>query len=216
MRAISLLSGGLDSVVATAAARAEGQIVAALTGDYGQRARAREVAAAAKVAAWIGCRHLVVALPWLGQLGHNALTDEAIPVPELRQEQLDDRQLTEQTAAAVWVPNRNGVLLNVAAAYAEALDCDAIVCGFNVEEGATFPDNTPEFMRRADAFFELSTQRHPRVISPTAGLTKRQIVALGRELGAPLEDVWSCYRGGERQCGVCESCRRLQRALTEA
>jgi 7-cyano-7-deazaguanine synthase len=216
VRVLSLLSGGLDSVVATAAARAEGRIVAALTADYGQRARVREIAAAAKVAAWIGCEHLVVALPWLGQLGRNALTDEALPVPELHRDELDDLQLTEQTAAAVWVPNRNGVLLNVAAAYAEALECDAIVCGFNAEEGATFPDNTPEFMSRADAFFELSTRRHPRVISPTVGLTKRQIVALGWKLGAPLEAVWSCYHGGEEQCGVCESCRRLQRALAQA
>jgi 7-cyano-7-deazaguanine synthase len=212
-RAIALLSGGLDSVVAAWAAQETHEIALALTCDYGQRAAQREVEAAARVAALMGCRHVVLDLRWLGALGGSALTDAAGPVPQLAPEGLDDATLTAQTARSVWVPNRNGVLINVAGAYADAQDCQAIVVGFNVEEAATFADNSQAFMAAADSFLALSTRSHPRVISPTAALDKRQIVALGRKLGAPLHCVWSCYLGGEEPCGQCESCRRLERAL---
>ena len=210
------MSGGLDSVVAVWAARDKCDVVAALTFDYGQRAAEREVEAAARVAEKIGCDHLVVALPWLGELGNSALTDHAAQVPKLVASALDDTQTAPQSAAAVWVPNRNGVFLNVAAAHAEALDCHRIICGFNAEEAATFPDNSTEFMEAADRFFELSTMAKPRVMSPTARLSKREIVLLGQRLGAPLQDVWSCYHGGEQHCWECESCQRLKRAVTQA
>ena len=216
MRAIALVSGGLDSVVATWAARAEYDIAAVLTCDYGQRAARREIAAAGKVAERLGCPHIVVALPWLGAVGGSALTDVDADIPAIASESLDDMEVATETAAAVWVPNRNGVLTNVAATYAEVLEADAIVVGFNREEGATFPDNTPEFMAAADAFFSFSTRHGVQLISPTAPLSKPEIVILAIELGAPLDLVWSCYRGGEQHCWECESCRRLRRALDAA
>ncbi len=216
MRAIALISGGLDSVVAAWVARSDADIAVALTFDYGQRAAAREIQAAGNVAQRLGCEHIVIELPWLGKLGQSALTDVSADVPEIAPDQLDDADRTEKTAAAVWVPNRNGVFLNVAAAYAEALDCDAIVCGFNREEAATFPDNSREFMTRADRFFEFSTQRKPRVLSPTVDLSKTEIVELATATGAPIDLVWSCYFGGDEHCWRCESCRRLQRALESA
>lgn len=213
MRAIALLSGGLDSVVATWAAAREYEIALALTFNYGQRAAGAEARAAAAVAAKLGCPHRVLALPWLGELGGSALTDAALALPEPDPASLDDPSASLESARAVWVPNRNGVFVNVAAAYAEALDCDAVVCGFNVEEAATFADNSVAFMDLADAFWALSTLRHPRLISPTAPLDKVQIVALALEIGAPLEHVWSCYLDAPVMCGACESCRRLRRAL---
>ena len=216
MRALALISGGLDSVVAAWAARDEFGIVAALTFDYGQRAASREVEAARRVAAKLECRHIVVGLPWLGELGQSALTESGVDMPAPAPGELDDADLAKASAEAVWVPNRNGVFLNGAAAYAETLRCGRIVCGFNVEEAATFPDNSEAFMAAADRFFELSTLRHPRVVSPTARLTKQEIVALGTRLGAPLDDVWSCYEGGDEHCWQCESCQRLKRALGAA
>lgn len=216
MRALALISGGLDSIVAAWAAKDEHIIAAALTCDYGQRAREREIQAARNVASKLGCSHIVVELPWLGQLGQSALTDPRAEVPEVPTSQLDDPSRTQQSAAAVWVPNRNGVFVNVAAAYAEALDCGVIICGFNAEEAATFPDNSAEFIEAADRFLEFSTMRRPKVISPTVGLDKREIVLLGQRLGAPLGLVWSCYHGGEEHCWRCESCQRLRRALESA
>lgn len=213
MRAIALLSGGLDSVVATWAAAREYEIALALTFDYGQRAAGAEARAAAAVAAELACPHRVLPLPWLGELGGSALTDPDAALPQPSPDALDDLAAGLDSARAVWVPNRNGVFVNVAAAFAEALDCDAIVCGFNVEEAATFADNSVAFMDLADAFWALSTLRHPRLISPTAPLNKAQIVALALEIGAPLQHVWSCYLDAPTMCGTCESCRRLSRAL---
>jgi len=216
MRCISLLSGGLDSVVATTVAAREHTVVLAITGDYGQRAAQAETAAARAVCDALGIEHRVVGLPWLGDITRTALVDTKQELPRLAADELDAEDKTTVSAAAVWVPNRNGVLISVAAAHAEGLGCDTVVCGFNVEEGATFPDNTPEFAAAATAALSFSTLSQVRVWSPTQDLTKREIVALGRKLGAPLEHVWSCYCPGPRACGECESCLRLARAMERA
>lgn len=216
MRVITLLSGGLDSVVAMWAARREHEIALALTFDYGQRAARREYQAAAQVAEQLGCPHKLIELPWLGELTANALTDPQQPLPTPSADQLDDPETAQETAQAVWVPNRNGIFLNVAAAHCEALDCGGIVCGFNAEEAATFPDNSPQFVAAAEEFLAYSTRQPLRVLAPTVELTKVQIVRLGRELGAPFHLVWSCYQGGEEHCWQCESCQRLRRALMDS
>ena len=216
MRAISLLSGGLDSVVATTAVAREGTVELALTFDYGQRAAPAEVRAAQAVCRALAIPHRAIELPWLAEVTGTALVDRSAPLPELAADELDDAGKTHASAAAVWVPNRNGVFVNVAAAFAESLGCEAVVCGFNAEEGRTFPDNTPEFAAAATEALAFSTMNHVRVVSPTQDLTKAEIVALGRRLGAPLAHVWSCYEPGPEPCGRCESCLRSQRAMAEA
>lgn len=216
MRVITLLSGGLDSVVATWAARREHQIVLALTFDYGQRATHREYQAAVQVSEQLQCPHKLIRLPWLGRLGDSALTNLQGQIPAPSEDELDNPDAAQETARAVWVPNRNGIFLNIAAAHCEALNCSGIVCGFNAEEAATFPDNSPEFVQAAENFFTYSTGQHRQVLAPTADLSKTQIVQLGRQLDAPLHLVWSCYQGDPQHCWQCESCQRLRRALTDS
>jgi len=114
------------------------------------------------------------------------------------------------------VPARNAVFVSIAAAFAEALECDTIVCGFNAEEAAEFPDNSPEFVSRADALLEVATRNSPRVLAPTLHLTKPEIVQLAVKLGAPLHLTWSCYGAGPEHCFRCPSCRRLREALEAA
>lgn len=213
MRAVVLLSGGLDSLVAAALTRTEAELILALTSDYGQRAARREIAAAQQQAAWLGCPHRVIDLPWLGALGGSALTETDRWLPEPESADLEAPEAAAQRAQAVWVPNRNGVLVNVAAAFAERLGAEWVVCGFNAEEAATFPDNSRAFMQAADALWRCSTLGGVSLHAPTADLDKAEIVRRGRALGVPLESVWSCYLGEEKQCGRCESCRRLQRAM---
>ncbi len=216
MRSISLLSGGLDSVVATTAAAREGPVVLALTFDYGQRAAPAEIRAARAVCGELGIRHRAIELPWLAEVTTTALVDRTAALPALSADELDDAAKTHASAAAVWVPNRNGVFISVAAAFAESLGCEAVVCGFNAEEGQTFPDNTPEFAAAATAALAYSTLSQVRVVSPTQSLTKVEIVALGRRLGAPLAHAWSCYEPGPEPCGRCESCLRSARAMAAA
>jgi len=203
MGAIILLSGGLDSVVSAYAAREQHQPQLAITFDYGQTAAPREIEAALQVAADLGVEHRLIKLPWLARLAPRALTD-----PEA--------DLATATDTSVWVPARNAVFISIAAAYAEALDCEAIVCGFNAEEGAAFTDNTPEFVARADALLEFATRNAPRVVAPTLNLTKAEIVQLGVSIGAPLQFTWSCYGAGPEHCFECPSCRRLRDALQAA
>jgi 7-cyano-7-deazaguanine synthase len=216
VRCISLLSGGLDSVVATTVAVGEGSVELALTFDYGQRAAPAEIAAARAVCRELGVTHRAIELPWLAEITTTALVNREQELPRLGTDELDDAGSTEASAAAVWVPNRNGIFINIAAAFAESLGCEAIVCGFNAEEGQTFPDNTAAYAEAATAALGYSTLSKVRVWSPTQDLTKVEIVALARRIGAPLQHVWSCYEPGPKPCGECESCLRFARAMAAA
>jgi len=131
----------------------------------------------------------VIALPWLGQITHSALVADEEQIPTADPQSLDDPQAAAATAEAVWVPNRNGIFLNIAAAYCEALDCAGIVCGFNTEEAESFPDNSRGFMQAAQECFAYSTQYGLRVISPTVELNKTQIVKLGYKIGGSTDTL---------------------------
>lgn len=213
---VVLLSGGLDSAANLALCAQQDLPILALTADYGQRASQRELAAAAALSDHFGVRHEIVDLSWLGRLGGGSLTDPAREIPRLRGDELDRLEVTRASGACVWVPNRNGVLIGVAAAFAERLGASRVVVGFNAEEALTFPDNSVEFLRRMNAALNLSTREELEVFSYTAEWDKKRIVRelLERVPEFPFSMLWSCYLGGERACGECESCRRLERALT--
>ena len=215
MPAVVLLSGGLDSTVNLKLAADEKEVALALTFDYGQRASAREAAAAAFMCRQIGVPHRVVELPWLAEICQTALVNHSVTMPRLEAQDLETRA-GEDTSSAVWVPNRNGVFANIAAAFAEGLRADTIVAGFNKEEAATFPDNSAAFVAATNSALSHSTLTKPTLVSYTQELTKADIVRLGRKAGAPLAAIWSCYCGGIEHCWRCESCARLERALREA
>ncbi len=211
-RSLVLLSGGLDSVVNARQAKDQTHIAGLLFFDYGQRAAVRELEAVKRVSEALDAPLTVIPLEWMKSLDQG-LTQGAFPRYDAAR--LDDAEYAGETARAVWVPNRNGVLINIAAAFAEKEKIDTIIVGFNREEGATFSDNTPEYLERANAALEYSTLSHPIVASYTIDMDKTQILEWGQEIEAPLHSIWSCYDGGEKMCGVCESCRRLKRALRE-
>lgn len=213
--AVVLLSGGLDSAVNLAAAAAAGPVALALTFDYGQMAANREIEAAAAMALRYGVEHKIIRTPWLSSIS-SALTDRRLVMPEPETGDLDDPAAAIDSAAAVWIPNRNGVFVNVAAALAEQTGASDVVAGFNAEEAATFPDNGPDYVDAANRALVFSTQARVRIVCYTLELDKAAIVRLGRRLGAPLDLVWACYRGGVSMCGRCESCRRLARAYALA
>lgn len=213
---VLILSGGLDSTVSAFMAREQTRLRQALFFDYGQQACAREREAAETIARILEVPLQCIALPWLKGLGASCLTDRSKPIPVLESDQLDNREHAEQTAQAVWVPNRNGIFLNVAAAFAESLEAKLLVTGFNAEEAVTFPDNSEAFVRVAGRFFQYATQNGVAVISYTQDLNKSEIVRVGLQLSVPFESVWSCYTEGPKQCGQCESCRRSIRAYQRA
>lgn len=214
MAGLALLSGGLDSTVAAALhARAEG-LDAALFVDYGQRAADPERRAARAVAAALGVPLDETTSPLLADLCRNhGLAGASGDLPEPADADLDDAAASAASAAAVWVPNRNGLLLSMAAAVAESRGVATVIAGFNAEEAASFPDNGPAFLEAFNASLAFSTRLGVRVVSPTIAMTKAELVTAGRGIEAPIDRSWSCYRAGPEPCGRCESCRRRRRAL---
>ncbi len=213
-RAVALLSGGLDSGVATALWRAGGGSLAlALCADYGQPAAEAEARTSRRLAERLGVPWRSLPMPFLGaaaEVAGSALSARHVDrIPARTAADPGD----EMSAAAVWVPARNLVLLSAAAAWAEAAAADAVVVGFNREEASTFADNSAGFVAAADSALAFAVRRPLRIAAPTLHLDKRAIVAEARRLGFVQDDFWSCYlsRSTPASC-ACESCVRSRAA----
>ena len=206
-KSIILLSGGLDSLVSLGLTRDLYNVEVALTFDYGQKSVKQELEAASNLCEYYKLEHKVIKLDFLKEITHTSLCSDAeVPTGD----ELSDGV---QSAKNVWVPNRNGLFLNIAGSFADSEDYDYIVIGANMEEAETFSDNSKEFIERINNLFEYSTQKHPKVLAPLLNFNKNDIVKQALEKSMPLEYVRSCYQGGAKHCGVCESCMRLKNAL---
>ncbi|MHC5210842.1 MAG: 7-cyano-7-deazaguanine synthase [Planctomycetota bacterium] len=209
--ALVLLSGGLDSTVAAALHREAGGVLAlALWVDYGQRAAVPERRAAEGIARAFDVPLLCTEQPFLGSITRTALVARDRPVPQPRAGTLETEAAAH--ADAVWVPNRNGLLVNLAAALAESRGIPLVVTGFNAEEARSFPDNGPAFLEACNAALGLSTRGAVRVHAPTIAMDKAELLRAGRRVSAPVDLAWSCYAAGPEPCGCCESCQRRSRA----
>ncbi len=211
MRAVCLLSGGLDSSTALAWAQAEGYTCTTLAFDYGQRHR-RELAAAREVAAHFGIGdHQELAFN-LRAWGGSALTaDLAVPQDGVQ----------PGVIPVTYVPARNTIFLAFALALAEVRAADAIVIGINALDYSGYPDCRPEYLAAMQQVADLATkqgveQGGPRLLAPLAQLSKAEIVTLGERLGVPWRLTWSCYLGGGRACSRCDSCRLRLKGFDEA
>jgi 7-cyano-7-deazaguanine synthase len=210
-KAITLLSGGLDSIVATRLAMEKMDVVAALTFDYGQRAYAREGEIAEHACEEWGIEFRSIELPWLAEWTDTALVARGEKLPEISPENVDEG--AEERAKRVWVPNRNGSFVAVAAAFAESTSTDSLIMGLNAEEAAAFPDNSEDFLRATNEALKLSTLKGVRLESPTVGMTKAEIAQEFMRLDIDPGLFWCCYEGGKDLCGRCESCARAIRAF---
>ena len=214
MRAVLLLSGGLDSYTAGAVARADGYDLYALTIRYGQL-HAREVEAARDVAQALGVvRHLELDVP-LSKIGGSALLgDGAIP---------KDRSLDAQDIPATYVPARNTVFLSLALGWAEVVGADAIVIGVNALDYSGYPDCRPEYLQAFERLARLATKtgvqgRSLRVLAPLVQLSKANIIRRGVALGVDYGLTHSCYDPAPdgSPCGHCDSCVLRARGFSEA
>ncbi len=214
-KAVALLSSGLDSTIATLLAQTyDCDVLQAITFDYGQRAALREIENSRRISEYLKIPHRSIELPWFKTFhsgGGLLKSEESLPQPDGWQ--LSDRKSSEASAKAVWVPNRNGVFIEIAAGIAEDLGAEAVIVGFNTEEAATFPDNTVDYMIAISYALTYSTGNRVQVLSPTARLDKAAIVREAIQHKFPLNLIWSCYEGANQMCGHCESCMRFKRAL---
>jgi 7-cyano-7-deazaguanine synthase len=214
VRAVVLLSGGLDSYTAAAIAKTQGFALHALTIRYGQR-HAREVDSARNVAAALGVEaHLVLDLDLRG-IGGSALTSD-VPVPL-------DRDLSAADIPSTYVPARNTIFLSLALGWAEVLDARDLVIGVNALDYSGYPDCRPEFIRAFESLAALATRAGVegarfRVHTPLLALTKAGIIRRGHELGLDYRLTHSCYDPAPdgAPCGRCDSCVLRARGFAEA
>lgn len=214
-QSVVLLSGGLDSSVNLVAAMRDSSVDLVLTFEYGQKAAAKEIESSQKLTQFYKLKHKVLSLPWFKEF-QSGLTDDNVHIPTGRQVAVEDMLVSQKTAKAVWVPNRNGIFLNIAAGFAESIGAQFVVPGFNREEAATFPDNSFDYIRAVRKSFGYSTSNHVDVHSYTIQMDKAEIVRMGRDFKLPFDMIWPCYLAGARWCGQCESCQRAKRAFHHA
>jgi len=210
-KAVVLLSGGLDSATVLYYAKAKGFSPHCLVFDYGQR-HCGEVKKAAAIARQAGCscRIATIRLPW----GASALLDKKIGLP--KRKKIDPREIP-----VTYVPARNIIFLSFAASFAEAIGARAVFIGANAVDYSGYPDCRPEFFRAfqqaLDRGLKSGVQKKAiRIYAPLLRKTKAQIIGLGLKLKVPYERTWSCYGGGRRPCGVCDSCLLRRRGFEEA
>ncbi len=204
VKAIILLSGGLDSTTTLYYALSKGYKCHALIFDYGQRHK-KEVIQASKISKLSGTpfKTLKIKLPWKG----SSLLDKKKKVPNRK---------TLKGIPSTYVPARNTIFLSFALSYAEAIGAGAIFIGANAIDFSGYPDCRPSFYKAFQKVIKKGTKKQKiKVLTPLINKTKAQIIKLAQKLNVPLELTWSCYAGGKKPCGVCDSCKLRARGFLE-
>jgi 7-cyano-7-deazaguanine synthase len=209
IRAVVLLSGGMDSCVCAALAVRDFD-TAALHISYGQRTEERERQSFLRICDRLGVRdRLVVRNEVLRAIGGSALTDRDIAVPE--------SHTLGGDIPITYVPFRNAHFLSVAVSWAEVIGAAKIYIGAVEQDSSGYPDCRPAYYEAFNQVIRAGTKEgHIEIVTPLIALRKREIVRLGLELGAPFDLTWSCYSREDRACGVCDSCVLRLRAFQQA
>ena len=212
-KAVVLLSGGLDSAVTLFFALSKGYDCYCLAFDYGQR-HAKEIWCSRRLAAAAGCSFRVVKLkfPWRG----SSLLDKGMNLPADR----SIRQIESGCIPNTYVPARNSIFLSIACSYAEAIGARRIFIGAHVQDSSGYPDCRAGYLKAFDRALRLGTKaglgKRLRLEFPLIKKTKKDIVLLGKKLGVPFRFTWSCYKGGAKACGRCDSCILRARGFRQA
>ncbi|MFP3871671.1 MAG: 7-cyano-7-deazaguanine synthase QueC [Candidatus Natronoplasma sp.] len=213
-RAVVLLSGGLDSSTTLGIAAQEHDELCALTFRYGQT-HDREIKSAERLASHYSVEeHKILDIP-LADIGESSLLVTGGDIPQHEEEYIGER------IPSTYVPARNIIMLSYALCYGESIDAEAIYIGANARDYSGYPDCRPEFYDAFERMAEEGTKRGVEgspinIEYPLIDMTKKEIVEKAHELCVPLEMTWSCYRGGKKACGECDSCKLRLKGFKEA
>jgi len=203
MKAILIYSGGLDST--TLLHEYKDTIALAVTFDYGAKHNAREIACAVENCRALGIRHMIIPLGFIGQYFKSDLLLGGGEIPS--------GNYDEQNMKSTVVPFRNGIMLAVAVGLAESNGLDTVLIANHAGDHAIYPDCRPGFIDAFDKAAQAGTYEGVRIVSPYCNITKTDIARRGREIGVDFSKTYSCYKGGEKHCGVCGTCRERKEAL---
>ncbi len=206
--AVVLLSSGMDSAVCASVA-SQNYRLAFIHFQYGQKASQKELECFNKLVEFFKPEKVqIIELPFLKAFGGSSLLVEELEIPEKQ----------EKGIPSTYVPFRNGIFLSIATAWAEVIGAKKIFIGVNEVDFSGYPDCRKEFVTTFNQAINIGTKPETdiEIETPIINLTKKDIVKLGVKLGTPFHLTWSCYKGGEKACGRCESCRLRLKAFKEA
>ena len=198
-----VLSGGLDST--TMLYEYQYRIGMAVSFHYGSNHNDRELEFAKLHCERLGIPHLVIRLPFIKQFFKSSLLEGADAIPE--------GNYDEENMKSTVVPFRNGIMLAVAAGFAESRKLDRIILGNHAGDHFIYPDCRPQFISCISGAIWEGTGAHIRVESPFCNLTKAEIVEIGSRLAVPFKMTYSCYKGGKKHCGKCGTCVERKEAF---
>ncbi|MDO5846989.1 MAG: 7-cyano-7-deazaguanine synthase QueC [Methanocorpusculum sp.] len=210
MKAVCLLSGGMDSTTLAYTAKDMGYDILALHINYGQRTEKKELECAKKIADHLEALEFIeINLDYFTRFGASSLTDFSIPV--------EKGALGRVEQPNTYVPFRNGNLIAIAASFCEAKGGDAIFIGVQSGDHTGYPDCTPEFISAMQNVINIGTQTEKKIqlLTPFVRMNKTEILREGLGLHVPYEDTWSCYSENEESCGVCSSCLSRLKAFAD-
>jgi len=208
MKAVCLLSGGMDSSTLSYLAKSEGYDICALHLNYGQRTESKELACAQKIASLLDAKEFIaVNVGYFSQFGESSLTDKKIAVEEF--------DAARAHVPNTYVPFRNANLLSIATSFAEAKGADAIFIGVQSLDYSGYPDCRPQFIEAFQRVIDLGTKDTTTITlkTPFIRMTKTDILHMGMKLGVPYEYTWSCYQNERKACGTCGSCHFRKEAF---
>lgn len=203
---IIVLSGGMDSV--TLLHDRKDEIALAVTFDYGSNHNRREADCAARQCAMLGIEHLVIPLEFMARYFKSSLLEGADTIPEGN---YDDENMKSTV-----VPFRNGIMLSIACGLAESRGLRHVMIANHGGDHAIYPDCRPGFISAMGQAMKEGTYEGVDIIAPYTDITKNDIARIGARLGVDYSLTYSCYRGGERHCGTCGTCRERKEALIAA
>uniref|UniRef100_A0A7C4JPU6 7-cyano-7-deazaguanine synthase n=1 Tax=Thermodesulfobacterium geofontis TaxID=1295609 RepID=A0A7C4JPU6_9BACT len=206
--AIVLLSGGMDSTVCASIA-SQNYRLSFLHFQYGQKAQKKELECFYKLIEFFKPEKFqIVYLPFFKDFGGSSLISEELEIPEKEEEGIP----------STYVPFRNGIFLSIATAWAEVIGAKKIFIGVNEVDFSGYPDCRKIFIEKFNQAINVGTKPETQIEieTPIINLTKKEIVELGIKLNTPFHLTWSCYKGDEKACGKCDSCKLRLKAFKEA
>ena len=201
-----VLSGGMDSV--TLLYEYQDSLALAVSFDYGSKHNARELPYARLHCERLGIEHLTIPLSFIGQYFRSALLEGGGAIPK--------GSYDEENMAATVVPFRNGIMLSIAAGLAESRGLTKVYLANHFGDHAIYPDCRASFIRPMHEAILQGTSNAVEVTAPYTDISKGDIARHGKLLSINYAETWSCYEGGDLQCGSCATCIERGEAMQEA